>query len=474
MVIVVRLLLVGIAITMGEAFMWRNGAQSIMTRVHAVSTDFLAKVNVGKDLAIEIRDTFAVAARDIPEGDVIFSVPIGECMETGKAKKALSWLGDKAMKSLQTGNFGLLALYILQEMSAGSGSKYAEYLGNLPANAPGVLGWPTELLEEYEQSTTRNVAGQVSAIKNDWFLIEAAAKASDDKVLIRDELMTLEDFTRAFGMVKAYNLYIDGEPILAPGVEAIQTDTYAESEAILDSAGIWGGRVLKIVARGESFSKGDVVIMNSGFRSAAECVEDLGSCPDLDIEDCTCELMVSIDDENEATWDLYWRDKLNVLEAAGVRPSNKFDLESDDSVDFDPALIQFLRLKLIRGQDSFILESIFTPTCYETMGAPFSKENEKAVFEFILGTVKANLGDINKVSDVASDKALIEIGDPGDKRTMLAMLREHERAALESSKTKAETTLRILEAADTNEYYQERRLREMDLLRPLEEDEIVP
>ena len=468
------LILLAAALTVSEAFRERGGAPRITTRIHAVSTEFLERVNAGKDLAIRIEDSFAVAARDIPEGEVMYSVPIGECIEVGKAEKALSWLGEKATKSLRTGDFGLLALYVLQEMSAGSGSKYAEYLENLPASAPGVLGWPAELLEEYMQSTTRDIAGQISAIKSDWYVIEAAVKASKDKVPIRNDLLDLEAFTLAFGLVKAYNLYIDGEPILAPGVEAIQKETYAESEPVLDSAGMWGGRVLKVVARGESFKAGDEGIMNCGVRSAAECVEDLGSCPDLDVEDCTCELTARIDDENEATWDMYWQDKLNALEAVEVRPSNKFDLEADDSVEFDPAMIQFLRLKLIRGQDSFILESIFTPTCYETMSAPFSKENEKAVFEFILSNVQASLVKINKVADAASDKALIESGDANDRKTMLAMLREHERAALESSRTKAETMLRILDAADTNEYYQERRLREMDLLRPLEDDEIVP
>ena len=453
----------------------RNGARRRFVRVEAVSTDFLSKINAGKDLAIAIDDSgVAVAARDIPEGEVIFSVPIGECMEVGKAKQALSWLGEKATKSLRTGDFGLLALYLLQEMSAGSGSKYAEYLGNLPANAPGVLGWSADLLEEYMQSTTRDVAGQIAAIQNDWYIVEAATKASKDKVLIRDDLLSLEAFTRAFGLVKAYNLYIEGEPVLAPGIEAIQTETYAESEAVLDSAGMWGGKLIKLVARGESFSKGDEIIMNSGFRSAAECVEDLGTCPDLDVEDCTCEITARIDGENEATWDMYWQDKLNVLEAVEVRPSNKFDLEADDSVEFDPAMIQFLRLKLVRGQDSFILESIFAPTAYETMAEPFSKENEKAVFEFLLTSAEACLAKLNKVSDAASDKAVIESGSGDDKKAMLAMLREHERAALESSRTKAQTMIRILDAADTNEYYQERRLREMDLLRPLEEDEIVP
>ena len=453
----------------------KSSSRSFPSLRMTVTNDFLAKMNAGKELSIEIDSStgLCVASRDIKQGELIFSVPIGECIEVSKAKQAMSWLGEKTTSSLRTGDFGLLSLYLMQEMSTGTGSKFAEYIGNLPDTPPGVLGWPVELLDEYLHSTTRDVLGQINAIKSDWILIDAAAKAAKTKCLIREDLLNLESFMKAFGLVKAYNLYINGEPILAPGVEAIQTETYAESEAILDSAGMWGGKVLKVVARGESFQQGDEIIMNAGFRSAAECVEDLGMCPDLDKEDCTCELTARIDGENEATWDMYWQDKLNALEAVEVKPSNKFDLEADDAEGFDPAMLQFLRLKLIRGQDSFILESIFTPTCYETMGSPFSKENEISVYKFLLSSVESSIAKLNKTSSPAADMTLIDSGNAG-KEVTLAMLRQHERAALESSKLKAQTMLKILDAADTNEYYQERRLREMDLLRPLEEDEIIP
>lgn len=448
----------------------RRSASSL----NAVTDDYLSKLNAGKELAITMDGSSScVAARDISAGDLIYSVPIGECLDVEKASKALSWFGSKALKSLRTGDFGLLALFVLQEKSAGASSRYAEYLANMPPEAPGILGWNDKLLSEFTCSTTRNVEGQLAAIEQDWSLIEASAKAAAKTCLISDELLNYESFKWAFGVVKAFNLYIDGSPILAPGVDVIQTDTYAESEAVLDSAGMWGGKVVKVIARGESFKKGDEIVMNAGFRSAAECVEDLGTCPDLDKEDCTCELLLRIDGEDEAAWDMYWEDKLNVLESAQEKSVQKFDLEADDSVEFDPKMIQFLRLKNIRGTDSFILESIFSMTCFETLGAPFSKENEKTVYEFILDRVSMGLQRLAEVASPEQDAALIEQG--GDEKAVtLARLRQQERAALESSKTKAETILRVLDVADSNEYYQDRRLRELDLLRPLEEDEIVP
>ena len=470
-----------LSLCLRDGYAWRpmNGRMTSSPRMPsllmAVTDEYLGKLNAGKELVITMDgEESCVAAKDIAVGDVIYSVPIGESFDVDKALKALSWMDSKALKSLRTGGFGLLALFLLQEKSAGSSSRYAEYLSNLPSEVPGVLGWSEDLLTEFSSSTMRNVKGQIDALQQDWFVIESSANAAANTCLITEDLLTFDSFKWGFGIVKAYNLYIDGAPILAPGVNAIQTDTYAESEAVLDSAGMWGGKVLKIVAKGESFKKGDEIVMNAGFRSAAECVEDLGTCPDLDKEDCTCELVLRIDGSDEATWDMYWEDKLNVLESAQVRPVAKFDLEADDSVEFDPAMIQFLRLKNIRGIDSFILESIFSMTCYETLGMPFSKENEKTVYEYLLERVNDGLERLAGYSSPEQDATLIASGGGDPKAGTLARLRQHERAALESAKLKAETVLRILEAADTNEYYQDRRLRELDLLRPLEDDEIVP
>jgi hypothetical protein len=42
----------------------------------------------------------------------------------------------------------------------------------------------------------------------------------------------------------------------------------------------------------------------------------------------------------------------------------------------DPGLLQFLRLKLLEGKDSFILEGCFSDTVFNTLAQPFSKVNE--------------------------------------------------------------------------------------------------
>lgn len=107
----------------------------------------------------------------------------------------------------------------------------------------------------------------------------------------------------------------------------------------------------------------------------------------------------------------------------------KFDLVADSSVGIDPDLIRFLRLKLITGKDAFILESIFSPTVFDTLALPFSQANEVAVFQYIVDFCHRQLDKINSVGNIDSDKQLSLQGKR--KAALMAKLRLQERRALE-------------------------------------------
>jgi hypothetical protein len=49
----------------------------------------------------------------------------------------------------------------------------------------------------------------------------------------------------------------------------------------------------------------------------------------------------------------------------------------------DPGLLQFLRLKLLEGKDSFILEGCFSDTVFNTLAQPFSKVNEVCMYIYV-------------------------------------------------------------------------------------------
>ena len=160
---------------------------------------------------------------------------------------------------------------------------------------------------------------------------------------------------------------------------------------------------------------------------------------------------------------------LDILERQGYGNSLSVDLEAEQSSELDPALLQFLRLKFIEGKDSFILEACFSSTVWYQLSLPFSKVNELRVFEYILKECESNLKkieDSNSGNDDTTAKG-------NDIKAALARLRLQEKAALRGTIMKAQNELTTLNGLDTREYYQDRRLRELDLLKPLDENEIV-
>jgi hypothetical protein len=104
------------------------------------------------------------------------------------------------------------------------------------------------------------------------------------------------------------------------------------------------------------------------------------------------------------------------------------------------------------------------------LSLPFSKANEIKVFEYILKICEASLNKINSASK-NNDESIAKGNN--DIKAALARLRLQEKAALQGTIKKVQLELSMLNGIDTREYYQERRLRELDLLKPLDENEIV-
>ena len=113
-------------------------------------------------------------------------------------------------------------------------------------------------------------------------------------------------------------------------------------------------------------------------------------------------------------------------------------------------------MKLISGRDSFILESCFSRTVFETLTQPFSKDNEIKVHEYILQMCTSLLEGIDSVTDgsttVSDTAVLASLGrsySPSEyasqsPTTALALLRIQERAALRNTIRKMEAELILL------------------------------
>lgn len=128
---------------------------------------------------------------------------------------------------------------------------------------------------------------------------------------------------------------------------------------------------------------------------------------------------------------------------------------------------------MISGQDAFILEACFAGTVFHTLNMPFSKSNELAVVEYLINFCEKQLKQLDAVKSVATDRQLsttVVSDNDGDlmKEVQLAKLRLQERKAIEVTLNMLKTDLSSLQGPmDYREYYQERRLKELDLLRPL-------
>jgi hypothetical protein len=119
--------------------------------------------------------------------------------------------------------------------------------------------------------------------------------------------------------------------------------------------------------------------------------------------------------------------------------------------------------------DAFILEAVFVDEVWSAhLALPFSRANEDKACDGAIDACARALGRM--AGDEASDAARVTAAD-GSRATRMATLRVGERAALRD-------TLRWFEQErgynGGKEYYQERRLRELNLDRPVSEDEIIP
>ena len=164
---------------------------------------------------------------------------------------------------------------------------------------------------------------------------------------------------------------------------------------------------------------------------------------------------------------------------AGLPSKQTFDLEADEAQEIDPALLQYLRLKLLSGTDAFILEPIFRNTVWETLSLPFSLDNELQVLRSLEAHCQSNAERLRAgeavVAQLAAAAAAAGDSAATARAGLMETLRRQELAALEGSMQAAQRAREGYEVGGTEgmEFYQERRLRELDLLRPLDESEIA-
>lgn len=253
-------------------------------------------------------------------------------------------------------------------------------------------------------------------------------------------------------------------------------DTFGVSEIQPDYMGTFGTTKGASLSTGSarSYKKDDEIFCSYGPKSSAEYLLDHGFVPGSDDKEglatCVAELTFEITDdvtadgekEGSSSSPSFYDDILDVLEfetydSAPMAPIQTFDvvapLSGSAESSPDPAMIQFLRLAQLSGQDAFLLESVFRKEVWGFMSLPVSERNERDVLDAIANACSTALGEMvgGGIDEV-----------DGTKRTkrLCAVVREAERKALTRT---SEFVQREKEALDLKEYYQERRLKDLGL-----------
>ncbi|BAM80301.1 similar to ribulose-1,5 bisphosphate carboxylase/oxygenase large subunit N-methyltransferase [Cyanidioschyzon merolae strain 10D] len=127
------------------------------------------------------------------------------------------------------------------------------------------------------------------------------------------------------------------------------------------------------------------------------------------------------------------------------------------------AMVQFLRLLCLSGSDAFLLEGLFRDEVWEFLALPVSEGNERMVCELVLASCEERMQALDEA------QALCEENFSPELKQAAQLVQEAERTTLRAIMTYFRNELTSLRE---KEYYHERRLRALDLYRPLDPDEI--
>lgn len=369
-----------------------------------------------------------------------------------------------------------LALELLYERAKGDASCFAPLLESIPSldemNAATL--WPADQLKWLEGSAVVDrVREIISGVKEEW---EKISQSVANEVFDNPDLdFSLDLYRWAIAIVDARSTLVSSgkELILAPVASQMNTAVSPSVRVEVGSAGMFfsGKKKIRVVAQRE-LEPGDelTVYAGSSVRNSDLLVERGIVVPNTSAN--SVEMVFSL-----TRMDPFCEDKVQVVEQFGGEagiPSEgpvRFDMEATDEGLWEgpESLDIYLRLLCLGGCDAFLLESVFRGDIWDHLSLPISAENEKAVCDTMIGACEDALDGYALPSEARYD------GDAGDwtmkaRWTMAKRLVDGERKILMRA---VETYKRRGGSLDAIEYYAERRLKALDLLRPVDESEIV-
>ena len=381
---------------------------------------------------------------------------------------------SRALKSTPDGSslapWTVLALTLLKERQRGSASDFAPYVEALPKSLDSPLFWSAEELSELAGTQLLdNAASYDSYLRSVYEDLSAGLFQTHPDVFPLDDGAFFDEasFRWAFGILRSRALPpCEGANIaLVPGIDMINHSTLSGAKwsanggiagavAGLFGGGKDGGGSMRVDAD-RPLKAGEPLLVNyapdgtdSQFALDFGFVDALTPSPGYALT-----LSIPEDDPN-----LY--DKLDVLDVAGLSETPSFVLRPYS--DPDPELRTFLRLLNCQGQDAFLLEALFRQQCWQLISDPLSKENEADCCASILDGVASALSAY-ATRGVDQEKSALT-STPGSlthRQNRAVRVRLAEKSALIETASFFDV---VASRLDKLEYYQERRLRSLNLL----------
>eukprot|EP00871_Galdieria_phlegrea_P004140 jgi/Galph1/4727/GphlegSOOS_G3356.1 len=296
---------------------------------------------------------------------------------------------------------------------------------------------------------------------------------------------TLEYFLWALSIVESFSLF-DLNPslpvVLIPGLEWLEIRYKFSPDETSDASEYLTASNVQLVRVGPLFKQERRVRLLSTVESAKDDSIFLSYEGNISLADIFCRWgwrlnleLFSVDELSKmaiyeisfalSSLDKFFDDKEDILTGQRLELLQQFELRVEMSDSLLMRMLPFLRLICIQGKDCFILEAVFRSDVWQHLHLPFSLENERAVCDTIINSCQDSL---EKWQNQSVEKTSEE--DKKHRKEIVKCIQWMEELVLRKT---IEYFLTYRDTLEQLEYYQERRLRELDLLRPLEKSEIV-
>lgn len=269
----------------------------------------------------------------------------------------------------------------------------------------------------------------------------------------------LETFLAATAVVRAHGVALEaGGHALSPGAAVFAFDIDGNAAVIEGGGGLFSKAKLEVCAT-TAIAKGDIIALEGDVSGAAQFLLDYGEAQG--------EAVIEVGFEVGGL-DPFYDDKVDILEVNEEVQRPLFLMQGVDGRGLWRApehMEAFVRLLCLGGGDAFLLEAVFRRDVYGFMEAPVSPTNEAAMCEAIIAACEDLLDgytgvfpeeEVEGVEGERIEKARLIVD--GEKEVLRAAVAYYQKE---------------IDSLDTKEYYQERRLKALDLLRPIDESEIV-